>query len=498
MQRHSRFLTVGVAALAALFLFGLVALAKPSTVPVTRISTDPYTNPSSSHQTEVEPDTFAYGNTIVSTFQVGRSTAATGGGCSNIGWATSTDRGVTWVNGFLPSTTQYSTPPGPANRISDPVVAYDAVHNVWMIHTIPLNASSIVTQIWVSRSTDGGLTWGAPVTTYSNASQNLDKNWLVCDNWSSSPYYGNCYAEWDNNGAGNLMQMQTTHDGGLTWDPVRTPSGSPSGLGGQPIVQPNGNVIVPYSANNSAERSFRSTDGGATWSAPVTIATVSSHGVAGGLRTSPLPSAEVSSSGKVYVAWQDCRFRTGCTSNDIVFSTSMDGQTWSAVTRIPIDAVSSTVDHFIPGLAVETTSKTVDHIGVAYYYYPVAACTTATCQLYVGFVSSTDAGVTWTTPTEVAGPMSLSWIAQSNQGPMVGDYISTSFTLDGKAHPVLAVANPPAGGLLDEAMYTPLTGLSLVPAPGTTAPPTIRAGGDKPVFFALSDRPLPEELPTAR
>src|SRR3954454_17137198 len=131
MQRHSRFLTAGVLPLAALFLFGLVALAKPSTVPVTRVSTDPYTNGTSTHQTEVEPDTFAYGNTIVSTFQVGRSTAATGGGCSNIGWATSTDAGATWVNGFLPSTTQYSTPPGPGNRISDPVVAYDAVHNVW-------------------------------------------------------------------------------------------------------------------------------------------------------------------------------------------------------------------------------------------------------------------------------------------------------------------------------------------------------------------------------
>lgn len=503
MYRHVRFLTAGmsaaVVALVALLLVGVVALAKPATVPITRLSTDPYSNASSSHQTEVEPDTFAYGNTIVSTFQVGRSTAGTGGGCSNIGWATSTDAGATWVNGFLPSTTQYASPPGPANRISDPVVAYDALHGVWLIHTIPLNASGTVTQIWVSRSTDSGLTWGAPITTYSNASSNLDKNWLVCDNWPNSPHYGSCYAEWDNNGAGNLLQMQTTTDGGLTWGPVRTPSGSPSGLGGQPIVQPNGNVIVPYSANNSAERSIRSTDGGNTWSAAVTISTVSAHGVAGGLRTSPLPSAEVSSSGKVYVAWQDCRFRSGCSSNDIVFSSSMDGVTWSAVTRIPIDAVSSTIDHFIPGLAIETTRMDpVDHIGLAYYYYPVAACSTATCQLYVGFVSSTDSGATWTSPTEVAGPMSLSWIAQSNQGPMVGDYMSTSITKDGKAHPVFAVANPPAGAVLDEAMYSPQTGLSLVPAPATSAPPRIRAGGDKPLFFAPSDRPLSKELPTAR
>jgi hypothetical protein len=41
---------------------------------------------------------------------------------------------------------------------------------------------------------------------------------------------------------------------------------------------------------------------------------------------------------------------------------------------------------------------------------------------------------------------------------MVGDYISTSFT-GGSAHPVFAVANAPTGSSLDEAMYTPASGL---------------------------------------
>ena len=40
------------------------------------------------------------------------------------------------------------------------------------------------------------------------------------------------------------------------------------------------------------------------------------------MRTFSLPSAEVAGDGKVYVAWQDCRFRTGCSSNDIVYSTT--------------------------------------------------------------------------------------------------------------------------------------------------------------------------------
>ena len=68
------------------------------------ISSDPYTNTTSQHQTEVEPDTFAFGSTVVSAFQVGRFFD---GGASNIGWATSLDGGVTWTSGFLPSLTPH-------------------------------------------------------------------------------------------------------------------------------------------------------------------------------------------------------------------------------------------------------------------------------------------------------------------------------------------------------------------------------------------------------
>jgi hypothetical protein len=55
--------------------------------------------------------------------------------------------------------------------------------------------------------------------------------------------------------------------------------------------------------------------------------------------------------------------------------------------------------------------------------------------------------------------MSLSWLADTTGGRMVGDYISTSFTSDGLAHGVFAVGNPPLGGVFDEAMYTPTGGL---------------------------------------
>src|SRR5712691_12733521 len=82
-----------------------------------QVSTDPYSNSTSQHQTEVEPDSYSYGSTIVAATQVGRFAD---GGASNIGWATSTDKGTTWKNGFLPGTTVYATPPGSYDRLSDP------------------------------------------------------------------------------------------------------------------------------------------------------------------------------------------------------------------------------------------------------------------------------------------------------------------------------------------------------------------------------------------
>ena len=60
------------------------------------------------------------------------------------------------------------------------------------------------------------------------------------------------------------MKMVTSTDGGVARGPVRD-AGCSSGLGGQPVVQPNGNVIVPFSANGGAQYSIRSTDGGTTW-----------------------------------------------------------------------------------------------------------------------------------------------------------------------------------------------------------------------------------------
>ena len=370
-----------------------------------------------------------------------------GGGSSNLVFSSSQNGGRTWTTGGLPGTTINSGGPWP--RISDPSVAFDPQDNVWLALGLGIDAGGSGHILLVNRSTDGGVTWSNPVTAGTAPGTFWDKTWITCDTWAESPHYGNCYIEFDDASAGDRMSMVTSTDGGVTWGSVLSPPGCSSGLGGQPVVQPNGNVIVPYSNDGGAESSFRSTNGGTSWGDCVLVSNVTEHGVAANIRTFSLPSAEVAGDGKVYLAWQDCRFRTNCQVNDIVYSSSLDGLTWSTVTRIPIDALDSHIDHFLPGIAVDkNTAGSSTHLAVAYYYFPNGdTCSTSTCQMTVGFTSSLDGGASWTQGRLIGGPMHVPWIARTDQGYMVGDYISTSFTGDGKAHPVFSLAKAPDSGV---------------------------------------------------
>jgi len=466
-------------------LFGAITVY--AQVGLIQIASDPFTNPTSQHATLVEPDTYSFGSTVVATFQSGRFFD---GGSSDIGFATTTDGGATWTSGVLPGITIIEGS-GPFDRVSDPSVAYDANHGVWLIASLALSGGR-GTAVLVSISADGGVTWQNPVPVRTSASvqNNFDKEWIACDNTPASRFFGNCYVEYDDNGFGNRLQMSTSSDGGQTWTEASVPAISV--IGGQPVALPDGTVVVPMDGPGGLI-AVNSSDGGATYGAPVTISNISDHRVAGGLRTSALPSAEIDGLGNVYVVWQDCRFRAGCSSNDIVMSSSTDGTDWSPVVRIPIDDIDSGADHFIPGIAADPLAPVgAAHLGVTYYYYPNAQCDVSTCQLNVGFISTSDGGATWTVVAPLnPNPMSLSDLANTNQGRMVGDYISTSFS-NGQALGVFPVANPASGGVFDEAMYTVVGGL--------TAPAGRRVASkpEKPVPGAVSDHAVDVTRTTVR
>jgi len=272
--------------------------------------------------------------------------------------------------------------------------------------------------------------------------------------------------------------MSTSTDGGKTWSAKKTTAGSASGNGGLPLVQPNGTVIVPVDDPFlSSVLAFKSTDGGATWSAPVTVAFINEHAVAGGMRALPLVAAQMDAAGKVYVVWADCRFRTNCSSNDIVYSTSTGGTTWSAIKRVPIDPVTSTVDHFTPGFVIQRgTSGATAHLALTYNFFPKASCSSS-CSLGVGFVSSTNGGATWGLARTLAKGMNPTWLPSTTSGQMAGDYMTASFA-GPKAHAVFPDATAPVGSTFNESMETNQSGISAPEA-------------DEPQFSSTNDKPVP-------
>jgi hypothetical protein len=408
-----------------------------------RVSVDPYANGDSQHETAVEPDDVAWGTTVVAVYQLGRRA---GGAAANIGAAVSHDLGRTWQRSVLPRLTVNSG--GTEAAASDPTVAFDSVHGVWLVSSLTLHQGGSFVD--VSRSTDG-VHWSAPVTAAEGPI--LDKEWIACDNGASSPFKGRCYLEYTDDDK-NVTVSQSSDDGGQTWSaPVQA-----AGLlvGTQPVVQPNGTLVVvagDYRGDSGLDGAIvavRSADGGAHWQR-FTIADLQSASN-GPMRALSLPSVDVDSNGTIYAVWHDCRFRPGCTANDLVLSTSADGATWTAPGRIPVAAPSSTLSAFIPGLGADPARP--GHLALVYAYFHPRSCGRGACTLGVAFTESGDGGKSWTTPQRLdAQPVQMTWLPRAEGGRMVGDYFSTAFA-GGRIVPVFALATSPVGGRFREAIFT--------------------------------------------
>lgn len=471
--------SAAIITLAALSMPSVAAASPRPTLAGVQVSADPYLNHSAQHATEVEPDTVAVGHQVMSVFQVGRWD----NGCAdNVGWAYSSNSGRSWQHGFMPGLTRFSKPAGPFVRASDPVIAYNAAFGVWIASALDCNGTSPnpnaavpSPSVSVNISSDGVHWSKAIIVAHIKKGQDFDKDWITCDNSPASRFYGNCYVEWDIDSAGDLVVMSTSRDGGLTWSAPTTTAGHLHGIGGDPIVQPDGTVVVPIQGfiGNSVDLvTFRSTNGGSSWGQTNIVTPIFMHPFGGNLRGPFFQSVAEDASGRIYVTWPDCRFRANCAANDMVLTTSADGVHWTPVVRIPIDGTTSNVDHLGGGLGVDqATSGPHARLGLFYNFFPNAACTVATCRLFVGYVSSTDGGHHWSAPTTLAGPMRMKQLP-SAFGFMVGDYEGAAVIPGGNAFSAYAVGSIPAGGQkFNEAMYDLFGGAPI-------------AGGSRPAIAA--------------
>jgi hypothetical protein len=435
------------------------AVAADCEVVSVQVSRDSLETFRAQHETQVEPDSFASGRTVVAAFQTGRFED---GGAAGIGWATSLDAGRTWRSGFLPNLTVYSTPAGLYDAVSDPVVAYDPAHGVWMIAS--LGVSDAQTALLVSRSTDG-LTWGAPVVAAAAFQEDYDKEWIVCDKWTSSRFLGRCYISYLDFVSGQI-RTRSSDDGGLTWSgPTgvvgRTESSVANGV--QPVVRPDGTLVLVFAAFAAFARfddpeaseivAASSTDGGVRFGPRVRVSGLEEEVVLG-IRAPALPSVEIDAGGTIYVAWHDCRFRAGCLGNDIVLSRSRDGVAWSMPIRVPTVPIERDTHVFVPGLGVDpTTSGARTRLAIAYHVKP-QDCGFERCPgIDVALITSADAGAHWSRPQRLSAESSRpEWLADTGLGRMTGDYISTSYA-GGRPVPVFSLGTEPVGGEFQQAIF---------------------------------------------
>jgi subtilisin-like proprotein convertase family protein len=283
-----------------------------------------------------------------------------------------------------------------------------------------LGGCGAVCNVWVYRSGDGGATWndletitpGDPRREVTSASTS-DKEFIHVDKFATSPHRDNVYLTWHDN---NVLKFSRSTNFGNTWSaPLTMSSGaSQSGIGSDITTDKNGNVYYVWPATNGKTiLSRRSTDGGASFAAAVTVAnTQDGYDFA-------IPAMETRrafiyaavdadlSSGpfanRVYVAWTDTTApESGTASSNharIQVAFSDNGTTWTV--RTPHEtADANTVDRFHPWIGVGSDGT----VHVMFYDTRQNAARTSV-DIY--YSKSTDGGNTWSAPvraTSVTSP----------------------------------------------------------------------------------------------
>ena len=332
--------------------------------------------------------------------------------------------------------TANSVPPGPSARASDPVLAYDALHGVWLANTLAIAPDA--TRLTIHRSRDG-VAWTGPIDAARAPAADLayDKNWLTCDNGATSPFRGRCYLAYtlvgEQEGEDDLA-VQYSVDGGLTWSAAATVHVPVTGV--IPVVQPNGTLTLFFWSPRTGMVAVRSTDGAATLGAPATVASFRFKD-ARPFRAPPIPAADIDGTGRIVAVWQDCRFRSDCQANDIVFTRSPDGTTWSQPAR-----VTRGRNAVMPTIGVEPGTG---RLAIAYY---VIRPDGVDAEL----VTSRD-GTSWSAPQRLTPRrMAFAWMPETSLGRMLADYIGVTWS-SGRPLVVYALASPPRNGKLRQAIY---------------------------------------------
>ncbi|HKI00787.1 MAG TPA: sialidase family protein [Thermoanaerobaculia bacterium] len=290
----------------------------------------------------------------------------------------SSDGGATWGLTCAPSPIQYGLDCDALGGIvngSDPALAWNRNNEVFFNYMAICFNGDLQFAMVIARSTDGGATWSARGT-IKNSWPTLDvedKNFLAIDTHQGSPYSGRLYSCWGRN---NDEKIAYSSDNGLTWTEkdLPTPPNGGVDISCDIAVQKNGtvHVVIETESCNDVEcfdewlYYTRSTDGGATWSAPKLVAATNFAGFSAnscpaaqdGRCIIGLGSIDVDNSGglcngTVYVTYGDHAANASVDTMDVFVRRSTNGgSTWGSAVRVNDDGAGGRVQ-FYPTLTVD-------------------------------------------------------------------------------------------------------------------------------------------------
>ena len=144
---------------------------------------------------------------------------------------------------------------------------YDAMHSKWIAVFLASGCGGQGLGVWTSND---GVTWGTGPCAHSGGSDDRESSWV--DNNPSSPFYGRAYISWNNFAVGGgAVQVVWSNDGGATWTAPVTVVGS-FFRDVQMTIGPDGHVFVATMDEGGGGLGTRtnivriSTNGGANWS----------------------------------------------------------------------------------------------------------------------------------------------------------------------------------------------------------------------------------------
>jgi hypothetical protein len=361
----------------------------------------PFTGYSATPNSEVEPFLAVNPTTpanLVSVFQQDRWTD--GGGSRGLVVGVSTDWGATWKEVTVAGLNEANPtvlPDAPAatlSRYTDAWLAFAPDGSLYLsaLAFDPGSLNGTVDAILVSKSANGGQTWGQPVVVAENAGLTYNPN--VYDDKPSvsavaDPTFPNAidvnvaWSRQNLSGGPDAAMFARSIDGGQTWLSSEHDLNPGSRPLGHEIVAGQGGTLLDFYTVQSASAHVltlaRSSDGGQTWSFPgqavAAINPISPYDPdhpGTPVRTSDNATDQLfdvaadPASGNLYAVWEDSF--GGTSFNSIALTTSADGGlTWTApvpVNRTPVNAAQpGDRQAFVPSVAVAPDGT----VAVTYY-----------------------------------------------------------------------------------------------------------------------------------